>query len=69
MAVSCDEKFVEDLDTKAGMQVLVAMLRVVRFNRLGVKTPSAVADARRAKKEKLFVARQRLETDLAVVEK
>ncbi len=69
VTVACDEKFIEDLETKAGMQVPLAMLGVVRFNRLGAKTPSVTADARRAKKEKLLAARQRLENDLAVLDK
>ncbi len=59
---------VEDLETKVGMQVRLAMLGVVRFNPLGAKTLSAVADARRAKKEKLLAAKQRLQNDLVVIE-
>ncbi len=60
VGVACDEKFLEDLETKVSMQVPLAMLGMVRFNKCGAKTPSVVADARRAKKEKLLAARQRL---------
>ncbi len=49
VAVTCTEQFIEDLERKAGMQVPLAMLGVVRFNHLGAKTPSALADARQAK--------------------
>ncbi len=45
------------------------MLGEVRFNKQGAKTPTVVADARRAKKEKLLAARQRLENDLGALEK
>ncbi len=45
------------------------MLGEVRFNKLGANTSTVAADARRAKKEKLLAARQRLENDLAEIEK
>ncbi len=52
--VACDEKFLESLETKAGMQVQLALLGNVRFNRLEGKTTAGQSEAWQREKARLL---------------